>query len=149
MEDVRPIVPVPDELTAFFWDGAREGRLLIQRCNDCGYHRHPPRPCCKRCNGFDLSPAEMSGRGTVYSYTVAVQPFHPWLATRLPYVLAVVELEEQPGLKLVTNLVDCAEEDLRCGLPVEVTFETIDDGVVLPVFRPTAVATGTAGGGNR
>ncbi|HEY2332705.1 MAG TPA: OB-fold domain-containing protein [Acidimicrobiales bacterium] len=146
MTDVQPIVPVPDELTAFFWEGARQHKLLIQRCDVCGYYLHWPRPCCKRCNSFELTPVEVSGRGTLYSYTVAVHPFHPWLASRLPYVLAVVELEEQHNLKLVTNIVDCAEEDLRCGLAVEVTYETIAEGSVLPMFRPRA-ADGPVPGG--
>jgi uncharacterized OB-fold protein len=147
--DVQPIVPVPDELTVFFWDGAREGKLLIQRCDDCGYYQHTPRSCCKRCNGFSLAPAEVSGRGTMYSYTIAVHPFHPWLASRLPYVLAVVELEEQLGLKLVTNIVECPEDDLRCDMAVEVTFETIAEGVVLPMFRPRAGASDELVGGVR
>jgi uncharacterized OB-fold protein len=146
---VRPIVPVPDELTAFFWDGAREGKLLIQRCDACGYYQHTPRTICKRCNGFALSPVEVSGRGTLYSYTIAVHPFHPWLASRLPYVLAVVELEEQPNLKLVTNVVECQEDDLRCGMPVEVTYETIAEGVVLPMFRPRTGAADELIGGVR
>jgi hypothetical protein len=149
MDDVQPIVPVPDELTAFFWDGAREHKLMIQRCDNCGFYLHWPRPCCKRCNSFDLTPVEVSGRGTLYSYTVAVHPFHPWLASRLPYVIAVVELEEQPNLKLVTNIVDYDEGELRCGMPVEVTYETIAEGVVLPMFRPRAGAADELVGGNR
>jgi uncharacterized OB-fold protein len=145
MDEVQPIVPVPDEVTAFFWEGAKEGRLLIQRCDACGFLQHTPRTCCKRCNGFAFTPTEVSGRGTLYSYTIAVHPFHPWLAQRLPYVLAVVELEEQPGLKLVTNIVDAAEDELRCGLPVEVGYEWITDDVALPVFRLATTSVAAAG----
>jgi uncharacterized OB-fold protein len=138
MDDVLPIVPVPDEVTAFFWEGAKQERLLILRCDDCGFYLHAPRTVCKRCNGFSLTPTEVSGRGTLYSYTIAVHPFHPWLEQRLPYVLAVVELEEQPNLKLLTNIVECDEDDLRCGLPVEVTYEWITPDVSLPMFRLAA-----------
>ena len=80
---MEPMVPVPDELTAFFWTGAAQGKLLIQRCDRCGFYVHWPRPCCKRCNSFELTPAEVSGRGTLYSYTVGVQAFHPWFESRL------------------------------------------------------------------
>jgi uncharacterized OB-fold protein len=146
---MEPMVPVPDELTAFFWDGARQGKLLIQHCESCGFYVHWPRPCCKRCKSFELSPAEVSGRGTLYSYTICVHPFDPWLESRIPYVLAVVELEEQPNLKLVSNIVQCAEEDLRCGMPVEVAFEKLTDEVTLPVFRPRAGAPNELIGGVR
>lgn len=146
---MEPIVPIADELTSFFWEGARKERLLIQRCDRCGYYQHWPRACCKRCLSFELSPAEVSGRGTLYSYTVCVHPFDPWLESRLPYVLAVVELEEQPNLKLVTNIIDCPEEDLRCGNAVEVAFEPISDEVTLPVFRPRLGVPNDLVGGSR
>ena len=145
MDHVEPILPAPDETTEFFWAGARDGRLMILRCDACGFYVHWPRPCCKRCNSFDLTPTEVSGRGTLYSYTVAVHPFHSWLAERLPYVLAVVELEEQHNLKLVTNIVDCQEDALHCGMPVEVTFERITEEVTLPMFRPRVGGPEAAG----
>jgi hypothetical protein len=78
----------------------------------------------------------VSGRGTVYSYTIAVQSFHPWFESRIPYVLAVVELEEQRHLKLVTNLVECDEDDVEVDMAVEVVFEKLDDELTLPMFRP-------------
>ena len=134
--DVAPIVPVPDALTSFFWEGASQKRLLIQRCTDCGFYMHFPRPCCKKCLSFDLKPSEVSGRGTVYSFTVGMHPFHPWLAQRIPYLLAVVELEEQRNLKMVTNLVECTEDEVHCDMDVEVTYEQLSDEIWLPVFRP-------------
>lgn len=134
--EVAPIIPVPNAQTAFFWEGARQKRLLIQRCNACGTFQHPPGPCCKKCLSFDLGSSEVSGRGTVYTFTVGTHSFHPWFDDRLPYLLAVVELEEQKNLKLVTNLVECTENDVHCGMEVEVTFEQRTDEVTLPVFRP-------------
>lgn len=134
-----PIVPAPDEMTAFFWDAARDGRLAILRCDDCGWFVHWPRPVCKRCHSFSLTPTDVSGRGELYTYTVGVQAFDPWFADRLPYILAVVELEEQAHLKLVSNLVDCDEDTVEIGMPLEVTFEQVTPQWTLPVFRPRTV----------
>ena len=134
---MEPMVPVPDELTAFFWTGAAQGKLLIQRCDRCGFYVHWPRPCCKRCNSFELTPAEVSGADAVLVHHLRAS-VRPLARDAHPDVLAVVELEKQHNLKLVTNIVECAEEDLRCGMPVEVTFEKITDQVTLPVFRPRA-----------
>jgi uncharacterized protein len=133
---MEPILPEPDELTAFFWEGARHGQLRIQRCQACGCYVHPPKPVCPACLSFHLEPETVSGRGRVYSYTVGVQAFHPWFESRLPYLLAVVELDEQPNLKLVTNLVDCTEDDVRIGMPVMVVFEEISPQISLPMFAP-------------
>ena len=133
-------IPRPErtELTKFFWDGVDERRLLIQRCGDCGFYVHWPRPECSRCHSENLAPAEVSGRGTIYSYGVAMQAFIPAFADKIPYILAVVELEEQPGLKLVTNIVDCDEDDVEVGMPVEVVFREADEGLILPYFKPAA-----------
>jgi hypothetical protein len=130
-----PPVPVPGPLTRFFWDAIAEGRLDILRCNACGHHVHYPRPICDRCQSMDLAPATMSGRGTIYSYTVVVQAFHPYFVDRLPYVLAVIELDEEPGLKVTTTLVGCEEGDLKVGLPVELELTDVGYGLVLPFFR--------------
>jgi uncharacterized OB-fold protein len=132
----RPVLPVPDGLTRFFWDAARESRLAILRCDNCGWYVHWPRPVCKRCHSFSLTPTQVSGRGSLYSWAVCVQAFDPWFASRLPLILAVVELEEQANLKLVTNLVDCPEEEVQIGMPVEVTFEVISADITLPMFCP-------------
>jgi uncharacterized OB-fold protein len=126
----------PDAQSKFLWDGAREGKLLILRCDSCGNYVHWPRPICNRCLSFSLSPAQVSGNGTVYTYTVAVQPFHPSFEPKVPYILAVVELVEQQHLKLVTNLVDCGEDEVEVGMPVEVVFEKVSSDLTLPMFRP-------------
>jgi len=135
--DAGPVLPVPDDLTKFFWTGAADRKLLIQRCSDCGHFIHPPKPVCSACLSFDLEPAEVSGQGTVYSYTVGVKAFHPWFESRVPYLLAVIELREQKNLKIVSNLVECSEEDARIGMLVDVEFEEISPDVLLPVFKPS------------
>jgi uncharacterized OB-fold protein len=132
----EPFDPAADPLTDFFWAGARDHKLLILRCQACGFYVHWPRPICKRCHSFDLTPEAVSGRARLYTYTIGVQAFHPWFETRVPYVLAVAELEEQAHLKLVTNIVDCLKDDLRIGMDLEVGFEEVTFDFVLPVFRP-------------
>jgi uncharacterized OB-fold protein len=136
-----PPVPVPGPLTAFFWQAIAEGRLDILRCDACGHFVHYPRPICDRCQSMELSPSTVSGRGTLYSYTVVMQAFHPYFVDRLPYTLAVVELEEEPGLKVTTTLVGCDEADLKVGLPVELELTDVGYGLTLPFFRPTSDGT--------
>src|SRR5206468_1895135 len=84
-----PPIPEPDALTQFFWDAVKQGRLEILRCNACGNYIHYPRPICNKCLSTDLAPAPVSGKGTLYSYTVTVQAFHPYWLDKVPYVLAV------------------------------------------------------------
>lgn len=128
-----------------FWTGGADGRLLIMRCRACGWWIHPPRPACRRCRSVEVSPEPVSGCGTVYSYTVNHQAWAPGL--KVPYVLAVIELAEQVGLRLTTRLVD-PPTDLAIGDPVEVRFQRAADDVWLPLFA--ALVDGDAGpGGER
>ena len=127
--------PVPDALSAFFWQGCQEGRLQIQRCSSCGTFIHYPRPVCKNCLGTELAPSTVSGKGRVYSFTVAHQAFHPWFADKLPYVIATIELVEQPRLHLVSNVVDCSPREVEVGMPVCVVFREVEPGIVLPLFK--------------
>lgn len=132
---IGPPLPDEDSLTQFFWDGVRGQELWILRCDRCGHHIHWPRPVCRWCLSMELSPARMSGAGVVYSYTVARQAFHPWFSDKLPYVIAIVELVEEQGLRMVSNLIDCEVDAPAVGAPVQVTFETISNDLVLPMFR--------------
>jgi uncharacterized OB-fold protein len=134
-----PVLPLPNRHTAFFWEGTRAHRLMILRCDRCGFYLHWPRSICKRCQSFELTAIEVSGRGTVYTFTIAEQAFHPWFEDKLPYVLAVVELPEQTNLKLVSNIVDCPVEAVHCGMDVEVVFRKLTDELTLPVFRPVGL----------
>jgi uncharacterized OB-fold protein len=133
-----PPLPRPTALTRHFWEGAAEHRLVMLRCQACGFWLHPPRPICRRCRSWDLGPEDVSGRGSLYTYTVTETPFHPYWADKVPYVVAVVTLEEQPDLRVITNVVDCPEDELRVGLPLVVTFVDAAPGLTLPVFRPAA-----------
>jgi uncharacterized protein len=128
---VWPIPQVNDD-NRDFWTGGRDGELRIVRCSDCGYYIHPPSPRCPRCLGANVAPVAVSGRGRVYSYTVNERMWAPGLD--VPYVIAIVELDEQPGLRLMTNIVDCPLDEVAIDMPVTVEFR--DQGeVYAPVFR--------------
>lgn len=133
--EVIPPLPKVDASSKFFWDGARNHLLLILRCEACGHHIHFPRPVCRYCLSDALVPTQMSGTGFVYTFTVARQAFHPWFADRLPYVIAVIELVEEPGLRMVSNVIGCAPEEVTLGAEVEVVFEPVSADVTLPLFQ--------------
>lgn len=129
----RPPPGVSDD-TGFFWEGARLGKLLIQRCKDCGTLRHPPGPVCSKCHSFEWDTLEASGRGSIYSFVVMhypeVAPFEH------PNPIGLIELEE--GTRLVAQLVGVAPTALEIGQEVQVEFHAFDDNLVLPQFRPVA-----------
>jgi uncharacterized OB-fold protein len=106
--------------------------LRVQRCRECQTYVFIPEPFCTGCQSEELEWVESSGRGTVYSMTTVYRPQRPEF--EVPYTVAIVELEE--GWHMLTNLVDCSPEELRVGLPVEVTFRRMTDEVTLPLFRP-------------
>jgi uncharacterized protein len=144
-----PPFPRPSYYSAFFWEHAKRHELAIQRCDRCHKWQHWPAPVCRHCSSFDLSPSVVSGRGTLYTFTVAMQSFHPYFDPMIPLILAVVELVEQPGLKLVTNLFECTEADLSIGMDVEVLFQDVNEDLTLPQFRPARVSSSGAAGAMR
>lgn len=129
------MLPQVTPATEAFWTGGADGELRILRCGACGYWIHPPAPVCPECWSRDVAPRAASGRATVHSFTVNHQIWNPtW---EHPYVIAVVELDEQPGLRLTTNLVAVEPDAVHIGMAVGVTFER-DDDVWLPLFKPEA-----------
>jgi uncharacterized OB-fold protein len=132
---LRP-APIVAHDTEFFWDAARERRLVAQRCGSCGVLRHPPRPMCPHCNSLDIEVVELSGRGVVYSFSFVHYPQSP--AFDYPVFAALVDLEE--GVRLVTNLVDVDKESVRFDMPVEVVWAAAHDGYHVPLFRPAGGA---------
>jgi len=127
----RPL-PLPDHETAFFWEATARRQLEILRCQTCKTWVHYPKPSCWNCSSGDLKPEGVSGRGTVYSYTVTHQDVPGYTA---PFAVVIVELEEQAGLRMVSNVVDVPPEDVRIGMPVEVTFQPVAEDVWLPLFK--------------
>ena len=130
-----PIPQINDDNRAF-WTGGADGELLIARCGACGYYLHPPTPRCPRCLSEDVSPAAVSGRGTVYTYTVNEREWAP--GVEVPYVIAIVELDEQTGLRLMTNIVGCPTAEVAIGMPVQVEFRE-QGNAFAPVFKPVSV----------
>jgi len=124
--------PALNRDNAFWFEAAREHRLVIQRCSACGVLRHPPGPMCPRCRSLTWDTVEACGRASLYSWVVAHHPRHP--AFDAPYVVAVVELEE--GTRLITNLVDLAPDELEIGLPLRLRWVDADPDLSLPVFGP-------------
>ena len=127
-------LPMPDDLTRPFWDAARERRLEIQRCSACGYYNHPPRPLCDACGLEDLAFEPVSGRGSIYSYTVMRQRNVKGFEDDVPYVNVIVELDEQPTLFMITYMPGSESDRVRIGQRVQVVYEE-RDGVVLPQFE--------------
>jgi uncharacterized OB-fold protein len=126
----RPL-PVPTEISAPHWEGAKAGRLMVQHCAACKVHVFIPRRACPTCLGEPLDWVESSGRGTVYSYTIIHRPPHP--AFDPPYCAAIIELEE--GWHMLSNIVGSPPEAIRVGLPVRVEFLEASEEISLPVFR--------------
>jgi uncharacterized protein len=133
---VRYDLPTPEGDTQPFWDAAAGGRLLLRRCDDCDTTHFYPRPFCPRCWSGNVSWVQASGRATLYTWSVVHSNDLPPFGERVPYVAAVVDLEEGP--RMMTNVVDCDAADLRIGMDLEVTFAQRTDDVTLPLFRPLA-----------
>jgi uncharacterized protein len=129
----KPLPQVTPEMKPF-WDAARRHELVVQRCTGCGTHRFPARDICSRCLSRDAAWTPVSGRGSVFSWAIMHQVYHPGFAAEVPYAVVVIELDE--GARLVSNLVDCAPADIRAGMPVEVVFDDVAPDVSLPKFRP-------------
>ncbi|SFA82238.1 hypothetical protein SAMN04515620_10426 [Collimonas sp. OK607] len=127
----RPVPGVSDD-TRFFWEGTRQGKLLIQRCTACKTLRHPPGPVCPSCHSFEWDAQQASGRGKLYSFVVMhypeVAPFDH------PNPIGLIELEE--GTRLVAQLVGVKSEELEIGQSLQVEFHNFDDDMTLPLFRP-------------
>lgn len=129
----RPM-PTPDAATGPYWAAAHEGRFVMPRCNDCGKYHFYPHPLCPHCSSARLEWVEVSGRGKLYSYTVVHRAPSKAFAEEVPYVVAVVELDEGP--RLMSNLRGCAPEAAQIGMPLKVAFRKLSESVTLPVFEP-------------
>ena len=128
----RPL-PVLDEVNGPYWAAAAEGRLLIQECAECGHRQFYPRALCTQCGG-EPGWLECSGRGTVHTFTVVRQMGMRPFRDQLPYVVAMIELEEGP--RMMGNVTGCDPGSVRIGLPVEAYFVRAEDEVGVPMWRP-------------
>jgi uncharacterized OB-fold protein len=127
------LLPLVDDLNRPYWTGGEHGELRFWRCQDCRYWIHPPVPRCPECLSKNLAVEAASGRAVVHTFTVNHQAWMPGLEP--PFVVAIVELPEQEGLRLTTNILGIDPADVSIGMPVEARFENHDD-VWIPVFVP-------------
>ena len=143
------IMPAADREIRPYFEAAAQGRLVLRRCNDCALLRYPPGAACPWCNALGWEWAEVSGRGTIYSFEVVTQAIQPGFADWTPYPVVLVELDEQrgvpsadEGLRLIANLVTAdfrpeAEANVAIGRRVGVVFQPLDDELALPQFALT------------
>ena len=127
-------LPDVEPHTEAFWTGGKSGQLMINQCQSCQNYIHPPVPMCPKCHSRDVVATAVSGLATVNSFTINHMPWLPDLA--VPYVFAVVELIEQKGLRLSTEIINIAPEEVYIGLPVKVIFEQQEE-IYLPLFEPS------------
>ena len=135
MPDYEKIMPDVFEGTKPFREGTKKQELRIQKCQECGKFYFYPRPFCPHCFSDNVEWTKVSGKGRIYSYTVSYRPSSPAFRDDVPYNISIVELDE--GARMLTNVVECSNEDLKIDMPVEVVFEEISPEITLPKFRPT------------
>jgi uncharacterized OB-fold protein len=133
-EGTKPI-PSPTDATQPFWSGCASGVLRLRRCTHCNRFRGPSRLVCE-CGQSDFVWTDASGRGHIFSYTVVHRAPDPAFRAELPYVVAVIALEEGP--RLLGNVTDCAPEDVCIGMPVQALFETLAPDIGMAKFKPIA-----------
>lgn len=134
MDTPKKPVPIVNPWAKPFWDAARQEKLMVQKCQDCNKHIFYPRIACPHCFSDKVEWVEASGKGTVYSYTVVINNAPSAFLQDMPFVIAIVKLEE--GVQMLSNIINCNPDDVECDMPVEVTFEKLDDEFTLPKFRP-------------
>jgi len=139
MAEYSKPLPTPDPVTAPFWESVKAHAIKLQRCGGCGQFIFYPRAICPACMSDDLVWTPVTGRGTVHAFTIPHRHPNPAFASDVPYVVALVELEE--GARMLTNLVDVAPtpEAVRVGMPVEIIYDVVTESITLPRFRPRQI----------
>lgn len=134
MSEYKKPLPVTQPWSKGFWENAKQKKLVIQECKECGKKIFYPRKACPECWSSNLGWAQASGKGKVYTYTETLTGVEQVFAGDLPYVLAYIDLDE--GVRMMSRIVDCPPEKLEIGMEVEVVFEDVTDEISLPFFRP-------------
>jgi uncharacterized OB-fold protein len=134
MANYNKPLPVLNEETKPYWDYCRKHELRMQKCTFCGHIRFPISILCPKCHSMEAEWAKLSGKGTIYSFTVYRVAYHPAFKDDIPYVVAIVRLAEGPSME--SNITGCRVEDVRIEMPVEVCFEDVTGEVSLPKFKP-------------
>ena len=128
--------PLIEEEGEHFWEALKGDSLVIKKCNSCGEFHYYPRPFCPKCWSEDVEWHEVCGRGTVYTYSTVYINDLPPFGQQVPYVAAIVELEEGP--RMMTRLIECTNDDITLGMAVEVGYQDLDGELKMAVFRPAA-----------
>jgi uncharacterized OB-fold protein len=136
MDEYKKPLPILDADSKEFWEGCHRHELLLQKCADCNSFYFQPGPICPQCFSTNVKWEKVSGKGTVYTYTVVRRALSPDWEDVVPYTVGVIELAEGP--RMVSNIVDCSPEDIKIGMPVQVTFDDITENASLPKFKPAA-----------
>jgi uncharacterized OB-fold protein len=136
-------MPAVNAETEGWWHAAAEHRLVVQRCEPCGRLRHPPGPVCPTCRSGSATWLQLDGTGSVYTYTVVRQAFVPALTESIPYVVAAIELDGAPGIRMVSNVVDVDPHDVEVGMRVAVVWEDMGADLALPRFGPVSAPSGS------
>lgn len=139
-EQLDKNLPQPTAETAAYWEGCRKHQLLIQRCTQCGHYQFYPRIVCTACMSDGIEWVQASGHGRVLSFTVIHRAVSAAYKAEVPYVLALIELDEGPTM--MSNVVEIDAESVAIGLPVEVVFEEWSDEITIPKFRPANATSG-------
>ena len=137
MNPAKPLPPVNQD-SAPYWRAAREGRLLLRHCTACGNVMFYPRMACPRCLSMDLGWQEASGRGQVHSATTCFRAPDQAFRAEVPYVIALIDLEEGP--RMMSNVTHCAPDEVEIGMAVEVWFDEASDEIAIPKFKPSRKA---------
>jgi uncharacterized OB-fold protein len=127
-------VPRPAPESVPYWEAAKHHKLEVPHCNACGHYWFPPSASCPHCLSTDFAFTPVSGRGKVFSFVTFHRVYHPAFEQEVPYVVALVELEEGP--RLLTNIVGVPPDKVACEMPVKVVFDDVGDGVAVPKFTP-------------
>ena len=134
MSEYKKPLPVTQPWSQEFWKGTKQRKFLIQHCNDCGKNIFYPRKFCPECWSSNLGWIESKGKGNLHSYTITMYGVEEKFAEDLPFVLALVDLDE--GIRVMSRVVNCEHEDIKCDMPVEVVFEDITEEFTLFYFQP-------------
>jgi len=126
-------LPRPNADNMPFWDGCKAHQLRFQKCSVCGYVRWPASILCPQCHSFDTQWIVASGQGKVYTFVVFHHVYHTAFEDEIPYVTAVIKLEEGPHL--LSNIIDCDPNEVDCDIPVQVKWEDVSEGFSIPKFK--------------
>ena len=127
-------IPVPDLDSEPYWAGLREHEIRLLRCQNCGHWVHYPLAACPRCHGMELAPERIAGTGSLYSFTISHRDFVPGVPP--PYAVALVEIDEEPGVRMLSNLVNCYADEIEIGMRVRAVFKDVDEAATLVFFEP-------------